>query len=116
MPIEVHKRFFKDRVEVLADLARDGFWPTTFVSGPSPGLPVHWHEYEVHGYVIEGETTVLDGASDTHLKLEPGDKLIIPARTLHAEGEVRERVVYIIGAAEPLPMSQLLALHPPDEL
>lgn len=34
--IEIQKHFFEDRADVLDDLT--GFWPTTFVSGPSPGL------------------------------------------------------------------------------
>ena len=54
MGIEIHNGFFKNRADVLDDLKATKFWPTTFVSGPSPGAEVHWHSHEVHAYVVEG--------------------------------------------------------------
>ena len=40
------------------------------------------------------------GASGEKIPLGPGDKLIIPAGALHAEGKVTERMVYIVGISE----------------
>ncbi len=48
MSVEIHKRFFKDRNEVMEDLKKTGFWPTTYVSAPSPALPVHWHDVNIN--------------------------------------------------------------------
>ena len=112
----VHKRFFETRAEVMQDLAATGFWPTTFVSGPSPGIEVHWHSEDVHAYVLEGETSLLDAASNQHLAVGPGDKIIVPARTLHAEGEILDRVVYIIALPVALSPDEFLVLRPPEEL
>jgi mannose-6-phosphate isomerase-like protein (cupin superfamily) len=114
--IEIQKHFFKNRADVLDDLKATGFWPTTFVSGPSPGLEVHWHSHDVHAYVMEGHTSFLDGESGKRHRVGPGDKILVPPRTLHAEGEVTDRVVYIIAAPEALPPDEFLKLHAPDDL
>ncbi len=116
MGLQIHKQFFENRSEVYADLDASGMWPTTFVSGPSPGLEVHWHAHDVHAYVIEGDTDFLDVASGERLPVGPGDKIVVPARTLHAEGAVKERVVYILAAPEALPTDEFLVLHSPSEL
>ncbi len=116
MGIEIHKSFFKDRSEVLDDVKGSGFWPTTFVSGPSPGLEVHWHSHEVHAYVVEGHTSFLDGESGERCSIEAGDKIIVPPRTLHAEGEVTDRVVYIIAAPEAFSADEFLKLYAPADL
>ena len=116
MALSIHKDFFKTRAEVLDDLKMSGFWPTTFVSGPSPGLEVHWHSEEVHGYVVEGETSFLDGESGERHAVGPGDKVVIPPRALHAEGEVRDRVVYIIGVPEAMLPEEFLKQRAVGEL
>ena len=116
MSIQIQKNFFKNRTEVLDDLKKSGFWPTTFVSGASPGLEVHWHSEEVHAYVVEGETSFLDDESGERQAVAAGDKIVVPPRTLHAEGEVRDRVVYIIAVPEAMPPDEFLKMRSPDEI
>ena len=116
MAVEVLKGFFESRDEVLDDIKASGFWPTTFVSGPSPGIEVHWHDLDVHAYVMEGTTSFLDGESGARQAVGPGDKIVIPRRTLHAEGEIADRVVYIISVPEARATDRQLVLHSPDEL
>ncbi len=114
--LQIHKGFFENRSEVLDDLKASGFWPTTVVSGPSPGIEMHWHSEEVHGYVVEGETSFLDGESGARHVVGPGDKIIVPVRTLHAEGEVREWVVYILAGPEAMLPEEFLKPRPPEDL
>ncbi len=116
MALEVLKGFFEKRGEVLDDLKASGYWPTTFVSGPSPGIAVHWHDVNVHAYLMEGNTSFLDVESGNRHTVGPGDKIVIPARTLHAEGEIADRVVYIIGLPEACPTDQQLLQLSPDDL
>ena len=116
MALKIYKSFFKNRDEVLDDLKKSGFWPTTFVSGPSPGLEAHWHSEEVQAYVMEGETSFLDVESGERHAIGPGDKIVVPPRTLHAEGEVRDRVVYIIAVPEAMLPDEFLKQRPPEEL
>ena len=66
MGLTVQKKFFERREQVFEDLAQTGHWPTTFVSGASPELPLHWHDLDVSGYVIEGTTYLVDEAGQHH--------------------------------------------------
>jgi quercetin dioxygenase-like cupin family protein len=116
MALRFEKGLFATKEEALADIAKHGTWPTTFISGPSDGLPVHWHDTEVHGYVIEGETDFLDVETDTRTAVAPGDKVIVPAKALHAEGVVKDRVVYLIALPDAVPPEQFLVQRSPDDL
>ena len=65
--------------------------------------------------MIKGNTSFLDADGNEH-KLEAGDLITVPARTLHAEGAINEPVVMLIGLADALPMDQFLVQHAPAEL
>jgi hypothetical protein len=113
-PMRVIHNFFSTKSEVLADLDKLDLWPTTYVSNRMEELPVHWHDVDNCGYVLEGSSYVLD-EDGVRIPLGPGDKLIIPAGALHAEGEVTDRIVYIVGIplAENL-FDKLTLLDPRD--
>ena len=113
--MKVHKHFFTTREEVLEDLKKTGHWPTTYVSEPSPELPLHCHDLDVTGYVMSGRTYVLDAEGNRH-ELEPGDKLEIPAGSAHAEGEVTETTTYIVGTATAGQFYQQFLMRDPDDL
>lgn len=116
MELQFYPQFFGSTADVLDDVKKNGTWPTTFVSGPSDGLHVHWHSDEVHAYIMEGKTDFLDANSGTRTTVEAGDKIVVPARVLHAEGAVQGRVVYILALPQPLLPEDFLAMHDPDEL
>ena len=116
MGVQVHKHFFDAREEVLDDLKKTGFWPTTYVSEPGPPGDIHWHNLEVHGYVLDGHTWFLDVDNDIRHDIASGDKIVIPARTLHAEGGITENVIYIIGLPEPGPFDPFLEQRSPEDL
>ena len=108
----IEKGFFKDKEEVIRDILTSGFWPTTFISNQSPELPVHYHNQDILGYVMSGKTYLLDEDAK-RIDVGPGDKLIIPTGAWHAEGEVKEQVIYIVTLPEPIPFDQALALQEP---
>lgn len=116
MSLQFFTGFFETQADVLDDIKANGTWPTTFVSGPSESLPVHWHSDEVHAYIMEGETDFFDEASGQRTSVVAGDKIIVPAKTLHAEGAVKDRVVYILALPRPLTGDKFLAMHEPNEL
>lgn len=99
-PMQVVRNAFSDKDEVFDDLKELGYWPTTYVSDRMDELPLHWHDFDNVGYVLEGSTYVLNEKQE-RVDLGPGDKLILPRGAVHAEGEVAERTVYIVG----LPMA-----------
>ena len=116
MELRFYPQFFASTADVLDDVKKNGTWPTTFVSGPSEGLPVHWHSDEVHAYIMAGETDFLDAKSGSRTAVKAGDKIVVPAKALHAEGPVQERVVYILALPQPLPPEDFLTKHDPADL
>jgi uncharacterized cupin superfamily protein len=99
----VEKNYFATKAEVMEDIRDSGYWPTTFISNKSPELPVHFHDHDIIGYVMEGETYLLD-EDEKKIPIGPGDRLVIPKGAWHAEGAVTERVVYIVSLREAIPL------------
>lgn len=93
--MRIEKNAFETRQDVYRDMIETGYWPTTYLSTASPELPVHWHNGDIIGYLIDGETYVLDENGERR-DLSAGDKLILPAGALHAEGKVTDPVTYIV--------------------
>ena len=115
MGLRVEKAFFANLSDVLDDVKSNSTWPTTFVSGPSKGLPEHWHDYEVHAYVMEGDTWFVDGDTGKRLDGTQGDKVVMPGKAWHAEGEVENKVVYIVAIPEPLMNRDFLAMRTDED-
>lgn len=110
--MRIERGAFENRQDVYRDMIETGFWPTTYLSAPSPELPVHWHDGDIVGYVMAGQTYVLDETGE-RCELGPGDKLIIPAGALHAEGQVQDPVTYIVTLQDPVPFLQALRMLDP---
>ena len=113
-PMQVIHNFFTTKSEVLRDIDRLDLWPTTYVSERMQELPLHWHDVDNCGYVLAGSSYVIDENGE-RISLGPGDKLVIPAGALHAEGEVTERMVYIVGISEPANLLEKLAMLDPAD-
>ena len=105
--MSVEHDYFRSQAEVMADIAKTGFWPTTYISAASPELPVHYHDHDIIGYVMSGSTYVLD-ADGQRIDIGAGDRLHIPRGAWHAEGEVSDSVTYIVTIREPVPFQQAL--------
>lgn len=104
--------YFTSHAEVMQDIAKTGFWPTTYVSGASPELPVHYHNYDIIGYVMSGTTYVLSEDNE-RVPVSTGDRLTIPKGAWHAEGAVTEQVTYIVTISEPVGFAEaLMPLEP----
>jgi len=105
--LTVQRGFFETTAEVMRDIASTGFWPTTYVSDVSPELPVHFHNHNIIGYVIEGSTYLLD-EDEQRIDIKAGDRLNIPKGAWHAEGAVSEKMIYIVTVDEPIGLMQAL--------
>ena len=60
------------------------------------------------GYLLEGHSYVL-GEGGERTELEPGDRLVLPKGSTHAEGEVSGRMVYVVTIRNPIPFIEALA-------
>ena len=112
----VDTNYFTTQAQVMEDIAKTGFWPTTYVSGTSPELPVHYHDYDIIGYLIEGEGYLLD-EDENRIDIGPGTRLNIPKGAWHAEGAVDHQMTYIVTVSEPVPFFHaLMPLEPRGEM
>ena len=112
-PMQVLHNYFTSKEEVLEEIKTLDLWPTTYVSERMEELPLHWHDVDNHGYVLEGKSYLLDENGEK-ITIGPGDKLVIPAGALHAEGEVLERMVYIVGINKAANLFEALTMHSPE--
>lgn len=115
MGIKVEKRSFAGPAGALDDISRLSLWPTTVLVEQAPEAPLHWHAEDAHVYLVEGSMYYLDGKGGRY-DIEAGDKIIVPSRTIHAEGEVNQRVVLLIGIPEPTPRAGFLLARSIEEL
>lgn len=112
-PMQVIHGFFSTKDEVFDDLKKQDLWPTTYVSDRMEELPPHWHDVDNCGYVLEGSSYVLD-EHGRRVPLGPGDKLVLPSGAIHAEGQVTERMVYIVGIPVAANLFETLSLLDPE--
>ena len=113
-PMQVLHNFFSTKEEVLDDIKKLDLWPTVYVSERMAELPPHWHDVDNCGYVMQGNSYILNEKGD-RVPLKAGDKLHIPAGAIHAEGKVEERMVYIVGISEPANLLDKLTLLDPEK-
>ena len=53
----------------------------------------------------------MDGDTGKRLNVTQGDKVVIPEKALHAEGEVKDKVVYIVAIPEPVMNRDFLVMR-----
>ena len=113
--MHIERGSFQGLAGALADISAKSLWPTTYSTDKATAADPHWHSEDVHGYVIEGAFHMYDADGNRH-DMAAGDRFTVPARTLHAEGEIDAPVHLIIGLSEPLPPDQFLLPRDPATL
>ena len=115
MSLIIEKTHFVGLTGALTDITDKGLFPTTYATDHATAADLHWHSEDVLAYLVSGKTYFLDAEGQQHW-VEPGDLVSIPARTLHAEGDINEPVVMLIGLTEALQMDRFLLPRDPAEL
>lgn len=116
MALQIKRNEFDGLSGALQDVVAQGLWPTTYITGAAPEAAVHWHDYDVHVYVMRGETYFVDSETGEKHDVVAGDKVVIPARALHAEGMVKDEMLYLIGIPAPVASREFLAHRKPELL
>ena len=116
MSIQVEKGCFDGLTGALDDIRKNRLWPTTYVAEEATAADIHWHSEDVAVYVMKGQTYFLDAETGKKHAVMAGDKVTGPARTLHAEGEVVDGIIYLIGLPEALLPERFLMQREPSEL
>jgi quercetin dioxygenase-like cupin family protein len=84
MSISIQPEYFSTETEAKAEIAAGSLFESRRVSAGERNPP-HWHEFDVHVYVLEGTIRVTEVASGREFICGPGAKAFVPARTVHSE-------------------------------
>lgn len=84
-----------EEAELRERLAREGFDAVAWSDGPGTDYAPHRHACEESLWVIRGEITF--GIGGVRHRLRPGDRLRLPAGTLHEALAGPGGVTYLIG-------------------
>lgn len=115
MNLIIERNHFDGLSGALEDIRERNLYPTTYATDHATAASPHWHNEEVIAYLVKGKTYFLDAEGHKH-QLVAGDLITVPARTLHAEGDINEPVIMLVALAEAIPMDQFLAQRDPEEL
>ena len=109
MELRVTTRYFKDKREAIQEISDSGWWPVSWRDAPGEVYSPHKHDADQTLYLVEGLLELQVG--DESYQLEPGDKLELPALTVHS-AKSPPGATYIIG----MPKVDVLSEHalPPD--
>lgn len=73
-----------DANELTRLMQQEGLRPYSWSNGPGDHYSAHRHSYDKIIYVASGSITFTLPATGDELKLEPGDRIELPAGTLHS--------------------------------
>jgi quercetin dioxygenase-like cupin family protein len=76
-------------------LEAEGFEVSRWHDGPGAAYAPHAHDHDESLWVVQGEISF--GAGGRDLRLGPGDRLMLPAGTVHAARVGPARATYLIG-------------------
>ena len=96
MTVSVQSQHFNGREEAAHLIAEQGLFARDGAMASGNIEDVHWHKTSLLIYVLEGSFETLDAASDTILDAGPGDRISIPAKTLHA-ARCPTPATYVVG-------------------
>ena len=104
MVLRVTPRYFKDKREAIQEISDSGWWPVSWRDAPGEVYELHKHDADQILYLVEGALELgIDGKSYC---LNPGDKLELPAFTVHS-AKAPPGATYILG----MPKVDLLSEH-----
>ncbi len=84
--------------ELRMEMRGEGLNPYVWSNGPNFSYSAHTHSYTKVLYVVRGSITFYLPESDEEVVMHAGDRLELPARTLHAATVGPEGVVCLEAA------------------
>ena len=104
MELRVTRGHFTDKREAIREISEMGWWPVAWRDAPGDVYEPHKHDADQTLYLVEGSLEL--GVGGVTHRLSPGDKLELPAFTVHS-AKAAGGAVYIIG----MPKVDLLSEH-----
>ena len=104
MELKVTTGHFRDKREAIREISDAGWWPVSWRDAPGEVYEAHKHDADQTLYLVQGSLEL--EADGNVYRLKPGDKLDLPAFTVHS-AKAPAGATYIIG----LPKVDLLSEH-----
>lgn len=104
MELRVTARHFSDKREAIQEISDSGWWPVSWRDPAGEVYEAHKHDADQTLYVVEGTLEV--GIAGKIHRLSPGDRLELPAFTVHS-ASTTTGATYILG----VPKVDLLSEH-----
>ena len=70
--------------ELMAKLRTEAGGCYSWSNGPGDRYAAHSHSFEKVLYCVDGSITFVLGEEGKRLELEPGDRMVLPAGTVHS--------------------------------
>lgn len=109
MELKVTDGHFTDKREAIEEISAAGWWPISWRDAAGEVYGDHKHDADQTLYLIEGQIEF--GVGGETVTLNPGDRLELPAFTVHS-ARAPQGATYIVG----VPKVDLMSEHalPPD--
>ncbi len=104
--MSVLKGHFHSKEDAIREIVETGWWPLSWRDAPGEVYEPHKHDADQTLYLVEGGLEFEDVAEGVVHHLEPGDKLELPAFTVHAV-KAPKGAVYVVG----MPKVDLFSEH-----
>lgn len=98
MKLQVTRHHFRDERDAIREIADAGWRHVSWRDGPGDAYPPHTHDVDQRLYVVDGSLE-LDAEGQT-VVLGPGDRLALPAFTVHAARAQASGATYLIATPD----------------
>ena len=87
---------FRKEEQAIAEILEEGYRPVPWTDRPGVSYEPHRHEDDETLYIVSGSMDFTDLETGKTHELQSGDKLFLPANTLHS-ARTQKGVSYIMG-------------------
>jgi quercetin dioxygenase-like cupin family protein len=95
MKLQVTRQCFRDEREAIQEISDAGWRHVSWHDEPGDAYPPHTHDVDQFLYVVAGSLELeVEGQT---IVLDPGDRLALPARTVHAARTHASGATYLIA-------------------
>ena len=114
--IEIKRDHFNGLQAALQECSQLMLYPSVLIpSKDYQGGPKHWHDHDVHIFLLEGKAQVFD-EEDQLITFEAGDKLLVQERTIHREAPSIPdgNAIVLIAFPKPMGAGQIVERDPAE--
>ena len=110
--LQLEKSHFSGMKQALTEVVDMGWCPMVRKEPAGLREDLHFHMFPNWSYMITGSVTFTDGEGNEY-EAGAGDRILIPAKTLHA-GSSDVEIVFVFSTPEPIWLGDKLTFEPSE--